>query len=392
MSEKVLNSRLRIVTEMVSNYTGNEPLSAFLKKQFQKNKKYGSKDRTAISDLMYNFYRMAKFGINLPIDVRLTLGMYLFQNDQIQWNEVIYEKTGINNFSQNFSDRLSAVEEKFNLNKDDLFPFLTFFSGNIDKSKFFANLDKKPHVWIRLRKNLLQIQSSLENEGFILNQFQGLPNAYYVKNPKGLEKTNMYLKGQFEIQDLASQMCSEQIEINPAATIWDACAGSGGKSLYLLDRDPELRVTCTDIRSSIIQNLETRMARSGYHDIYTKVLDLTGTEAQNLWPVKWRYILADVPCSGSGTWSRTPEQMYYFKPEQLNDFKKLQQEILKNLTLQLEKNGSIFYLTCSMFKTENEEVTDWAVKELGFSKKREMLFEGYNFGSDTMYFCHLQKS
>ncbi len=392
MSKKVLEHRIRIVKDWTKEFKGEEPLSAFLKKQFQKNKKYGSQDRRKLSDLMYNYYRISRYGINLDEEVRHVLSMYLFQIDDSTWNELITEKLGINEFPEEFSRRLSITDNLFKINRNDLFPFLNHASSSIDKLQFIDHLIDKPHVWIRLRKNLANLQQSLTNEGFQIVPFPKLENAFYVKNPKGLENTQMYQKGQFEIQDLASQICSDHIKVNPGSAIWDACSGSGGKSLYLLDKDPELRVSCTDIRPTILQNLESRMKRSGHTNVNSKVLDINSSEASTYWPNKWKYIIADVPCSGSGTWSRTPEQLYFFDPVDIEKFATLQRNILKNLSQQLEFNGTIFYLTCSLFELENESVTAWAESELGLKIVSEFLLKGYEFQSDTMYFCQLQKT
>ena len=391
MSTKLLEYRIRIVTGWIKEYQGEEPLSAFLKKQFQQNKKFGSNDRKILSDMMYNFYRTGRYGDNFGAELKLLFSLYLFHNNHEVLNQYITERTGISDFPADFKQRLKITDHTYKLSRYDLFPFSNHISEKLDRDNLISSLAGKPFVWIRLRKNHKNLYQNLSHAGYLLTPSTELDNAYFVSNPKGLENTPQYQKGQLEIQDLASQICSSLIKINQGAEVWDACAGSGGKSLFLLDNDPELRINCTDIRPTILKNLETRMQRTGHKNVQTKVMDIADPAAKNYWQKKWKYIVADVPCSGSGTWSRTPEQVYFFNEKEIEKYSNLQKKILSNLSDQLDTNGSIFYLTCSIFSAENELITNWAIENIGFEKKSENLIEGYKMNADSMYFCHLKK-
>ena len=65
-------------------------------------------------------------------------------------------------------------------------------------------------------------------------------------------------------------------------------------------------------------------------------------------------VLIDVPCSGSGTWRRRPEDLLRLKKKDYNNFLKVQIEILNKASLLCNINGLITYITCSIFKEENE--------------------------------------
>src|SRR5579864_8782518 len=47
----------------------------------------------------------------------------------------------------------------------------------------------------------------------------------------------------------------------------------------------------------------------------------------------------DLPCTGSGTWSRTPEALYYFNPETISNYRQRQERILTNVLRRLKPNG-----------------------------------------------------
>ena len=70
------------------------------------------------------------------------------------------------------------------------------------------------------------------------------------------------------------------------------------------------------------------------------------------------YILADVPCSGSGTWRRNPQQKWRITPDSLEDILNRQITILNEVKDLIKKNGFLFYITCSLLKIENDEVVD----------------------------------
>jgi 16S rRNA (cytosine967-C5)-methyltransferase len=102
-------------------------------------------------------------------------------------------------------------------------------------------------------------------------------------------------------------------------------------------------------------------------------------------------IWADVPCSGSGTWSRTPEQLYFFDKGTLTRFKELQRSILQNALQRLRPGGYLLYSTCSVFATENEQQVVWLEDEMGLSCLEQQLFDGSAQHADTLYAALLQK-
>jgi 16S rRNA (cytosine967-C5)-methyltransferase len=101
---------------------------------------------------------------------------------------------------------------------------------------------------------------------------------------------------------------------------------------------------------------------------------------------KFDIIIADLPCSGSGTWARTPEQMYFFKQEKIEYYSSLQKRIVSNLYPYLEKGGLLVYITCSVFKNENEEVVDFILENFDNLRMAKMeILKGYHLKADTMF-------
>jgi 16S rRNA (cytosine967-C5)-methyltransferase len=166
--------------------------------------------------------------------------------------------------------------------------------------------------------------------------------------------------------------------------VWDCCAASGGKSILAYDTLPAIRLTVSDIRESILQNLEKRFRAAGITHYNRFVIDLSVPDPKPRKPV-FDLILCDAPCTGSGTWSRTPEQMYFFKKEKLSHYAKLQMTIVANAAKSLKPGGYFLYITCSVFKMENEGVVDFIREHLPLQLLSATYFTGFDKKADTLF-------
>ena len=78
---------------------------------------------------------------------------------------------------------------------------------------------------------------------------------------------------------------------------------------------------------------------------------------------KFDRVLADVPCSGTGTLSRNPEIKWRLTPEDLGDLQRRQLAILRSALGQVSPGGRLIYSTCSLEREENEENNEWPLSE-----------------------------
>ncbi|HRH61680.1 MAG TPA: Fmu (Sun) domain-containing protein, partial [Chitinophagaceae bacterium] len=101
------------------------------------------------------------------------------------------------------------------------------------------------------------------------------------------------------------------------------------------------------------------------------------------------YIICDAPCSGSGTWSRTPEQLVFFDKEKIENYTLLQKNIVANAIQYLLKGGYFLYITCSVFKKENEEVAAFIQRQLQLVQQQ--VLKGYDNNADTMFAALFKK-
>ena len=374
----------------MSIYKGDEPLSSFLKKYFSANKKFGSKDRKQISNLCYCFFRLGKVIINSSTEEKILTGLFLCsdRSNEIlaalkpEWNEM-YELP--------LNEKLLIINSS--LSVSEIFPWKEELSEGIDHENFCRSFLIQPDLFLRLRpgKGSIVIQK-LKQAGIdfkmISDTCLALPNSSKIDEIIKLDEEAV-------IQDQNSQRTGELIKseilnLKSEISLWDCCAGSGGKSIMAFDIDPKIKLTVSDTRESILANLKKRFNNAGVRNYKSIIVDLSQnkSEIKNLKP---DIIIADVPCSGSGTWSRTPEQPYFFQERKIEEYSKLQKRIVSNAIAQLQPGGSFVYITCSVFKKENEEVAMYIKENFHLQLKQMEVLKGYDKKADSMFVAVFEK-
>ncbi|RYF96656.1 MAG: Fmu (Sun) domain-containing protein, partial [Chitinophagaceae bacterium] len=200
------------------------------------------------------------------------------------------------------------------------------------------------------------------------------------------------------VQDYSSQGVGDLLEQalvklreqpGGARRVWDCCAASGGKSIMAYDIDNSIRLTVSDIRASILINLLKRLRQAGISNYQSFVADLTEGSLQQVKP--YDLIICDAPCTGSGTWGRTPEQLYFFEETAIQKYASLQQNILRTVIPTLRTDGYILYITCSVFKKENEDAVRYLEDNFPLELVSASLLKGYEMKADTMFAALLKK-
>src|ERR1022692_1936562 len=167
--------------------------------------------------------------------------------------------------------------------------------------------------------------------------------------------TLAYREGRISIQDEASQLVA--LLVGRGEKLLDCCAAPGSKTALLARRNPRAKVLATELhphRARLLHNLN-RLA-----NVYVVAAD-----ARHL-PFSLSFtfdrILADVPCSGTGTLTRNPEIKWRLKVEDLHDLQSRQVAILKSALGQLAIGGRLVYSTCSLEHEENDAVVEAALE------------------------------
>jgi 16S rRNA (cytosine967-C5)-methyltransferase len=174
--------------------------------------------------------------------------------------------------------------------------------------------------------------------------------------PTGLQNTDAFKEGDFEIQDEGSQLASLLCDVQPGMAVADVCAGAGGKSLALaaIMKGQGLVDAC-DISSSRLSRMGGRLTRSSTEIVRSHVVGKEGEDWFAQHQSGYDRVLVDAPCSGSGTWRRDPASKWRLTPENLETYKIQQAAILSQAAILVKSGGRLIYVTCSLLAQEGED-------------------------------------
>jgi 16S rRNA (cytosine967-C5)-methyltransferase len=161
-------------------------------------------------------------------------------------------------------------------------------------------------------------------------------------------RSEAYAEGLVELQDASSQAAMAHLDIPHGARVVDYCAGGGGKLLAMAARG-HADWFAHDVAPERMKDLPARAARAGIEATILPTSDLSRVAPFDL-------VLCDVPCSGSGTWRRTPEAKWRLTPDRLAELTRMQAEILDEAASLVAPAGCLVYTTCSVLEVENRAI------------------------------------
>lgn len=169
-----------------------------------------------------------------------------------------------------------------------------------------------------------------------------------------------HAEGLFEVQDAASQYASAALDAAPGQRIVDLCAGGGGKALAIASATGNgADILACDTNRARLRQLPPRAERAGVTRIETRLLD-PGKEAAMLadWRGKADRVFVDAPCSGSGTWRRSPELRWRLTPSRLDRHLADQAKLIDLGAELVAPGGKLLYAVCSIIAREGRAQMD----------------------------------
>ena len=210
-----------------------------------------------------------------------------------------------------------------------------------------------------------------------------------LKTGANIEKMSLYKKGYFYVQDLSSQKAVSILAPKSDERVLDMCAAPGGKTFSMacyMQNKGEI-VSC-DIHPHRVELIKNSATRLGLNIVNPKVNDATKYDADF---GKFDAILCDVPCSGFGIIGRKPD-IKYKEIDDFNELEGLQYSILNNAVNYLNETGRILYSTCTLRKSENEQIVNKFLEEHNdFELKYIHTFLPHIDGTDGFFTALLQK-
>jgi 16S rRNA (cytosine967-C5)-methyltransferase len=390
-------------------YLQNESLpqaDRWLSVYFKQNKQHGKRDRQWLSQYFFAGLRHALFAIYCEEGAD-SLSQYKPPQKILARLRRIPAKQ----FFQSIELRLTASSPTGPESAWHSIPpaFANALQRRADKSwtseqyqHFLTAQDTQPPLWLRLKNAHLlpEILAQLKHNNLTVTEQRKLTHtiALAVSGTKGLYELPAYQQGQFEIQDLGSQMIGDVITPEHAKSyVLDACAGGGGKTMQIAATlNNQGAVYAYDVREYKLPEIKRRAKKGEFVNVRTFAWDWTQPalpspprEIEKMGGFDWA--LVDAPCSSSGTWRRNPDAKWRFDFNGLESLTHLQLQILSQVSKTIRPNGHLVYSTCSFLMEENEDIIEQFLKaHPDFTLLKQALLGCPTENSDTLFVAVLK--
>lgn len=379
------------IENIIGEYKGTLPLSHFLKQYYKQYPILGSRDRRLLSDMAYAWYRCSKaigpHSLSFQDVVNACLFLCGSQQQTIKkflpdaWEPVI---------DTNIGHKLELLKEHgVAIQINHLFAADIELSDHLLVDDWLMNMLQQPSLFVRIVKNEAVLLKVLEAHNISYKQ---IANACYAL-PNNTAVDKLWPDDAYWVQDASSQQTSTHFRPKKNEHWLDCCSGAGGKSLLLKTLEPSIKLSVSDVRKTILHNLQKRFEL--YHLKAPEIFCMDWTSAENIQRQmpgkKIDAIICDVPCTGSGTWARTPEEMYFFDAATLSNTTNLQLTISTHAASILKPGGKMVYITCSVFRQENEMVVQQLIENTGLILEEMNFINGIPIHADCMFVAVLRK-
>jgi len=378
------SGRLESTLEILALHgTDKKPLDQVVHGYFKTRRYIGAKDRQAISATVYGVMRhrascdwwalergLSPLLMNASDAARIRLLAYLWLFEKVARDKIGILFSGEKYAPERLSDKECSIFEKL----PDLKTLPPWVEGEYPewlfpllKRRFGENLKKETHAFLEqapldLRVNTLKATreealESLAQTGLVVAPTRLSPWGLRIKGRENITQTKAFQNGLVEVQDEGSQLIVDLMDVQPAQTVLDLCAGAGGKTLALAALlQNKGRVVATDTAAWRLKRTKERLKRAGAFNV--ELREITSVKDKWLKRQKERFdrVLVDAPCSGSGTWRRNPDQKWNIKREDIQELSELQKSLLEGAAHLVKRDGLLVYATCSLLCEENEDV------------------------------------
>lgn len=389
-----------VLSNLIHIFNEDKKADQVVMQSLKSNSKWGSRDRNFIAENTYDiirWWRLIKFCVEI--------NERKFTSEERFW-EVTggwlcmqgYELPDWPEFSRLDADKILSLYQLKNKSRkvresvpDWLDELGEKEVPDWDHEIHALNQDSTVYLRVNtLKAEKQEVITALEKEGVETEEVDGVPDALSLKKRRKLDHLKSFKKGYFEIQDAGSQQIAEFLKVEPGSYVIDACAGAGGKSLYLaaLMRN-DGSILAMDVEGRKLKELNARARRNGAKIIST---ELVNTQALEKYKEKADFLLLDVPCSGTGVLKRNPDAKWKLKPTFVEEIKAVQYDILTRYTRMLKPGGTLVYATCSLLRSENEEqVSRFLDQNADFELIKEKRVSPAQTGFDGFYMAKMKR-
>ena len=203
-----------------------------------------------------------------------------------------------------------------------------------------------------IERTAVRFNKNVDGEKYLTDNrwnFERTPfyNTFFVN---GFKRNLDFNKGIYTFQSVGSVAICDVVE--SGEKLLDACSAPGGKSVNLADRFKE--VTSFEVHPHRVELINDYKRRMGKDNIIALCKDSSVFDEE--YAEQFDAVLCDCPCSGYGVIKDNPDIKLKRTEEDIKNLNELQYSILENCSKYLKKGGYLYYSTCSIFKSENEDI------------------------------------
>lgn len=396
-----------VVADVCSNFSdGGLPADLLLKRYFQTRRYAGGGDRRFVRDMVFNIIRsygllcaslmaakvehaegegceegLGTMGGAAGVTPRQLLLAYLqlFEPGMLEHltSSDPHGLEGLSSFEEEWLKRLDVATAK--AAAPHLASEVPDWAVAEFERRFHASwqaeaeaLSTRAYLNVRLNPQLSDAAradavAALEADGFRAADYS--PYGFTHSENIRLDTHPLYQSGKVEIQDEAAQIASLLVGATKGSKVIDLCAGAGGKTVFvggLIGASKKAPIYAFDVDARRLEEASKRCKRAGVA-VNTQVLNPLGdsrrVEALKQHAGTADVVLVDVPCTGSGTWRRSPDLRWRQSRQSLAALTALQCQLLSEAACLVKPGGRLVYMTCSLFMCENEDVTARFLRE-----------------------------
>ncbi len=369
MNLLIFKSLIQLLNDFKSS---TYPADSFLSYFFKHQKKLGSHDRANIAEIFYGFIRNKRLIEFLAVtsEIRPCLLIYLvfIKGLSIKSLSSMIDEDELNWLADKKAKKPHNINPEIKLSLPDwLWEKLMSLYGLVQATNIGQSLLEPADLNIRV--NQLKQKKVDEVLAILQKDFSEVKDKIYpthlsklgISLPRGtpINRHHLFKDGSIEVQDEGSQLISLMLNPKRGQMVADFCAGAGGKTLAIADLMKNSgRVYAFDVSDKRLENLKTRLKRSGASNIYPQRIQNENDIKIKRLKHKFDRVLVDAPCTGFGTLRRNPDLKWRYGEKDLIEINVKQLNILNAAAGLCKKGAYLLYATCSILKNENEEIVE----------------------------------
>ena len=328
----VIHKVHEIAAEVIRQTGKDKPADAALREVLKQIKDLAPFDATEIAKTVFIYYR---------------------------WHVWLRDERGVESkmrLALRLDERFRANESNVPLAELRATTVPTWTAEQMDVSDdWLLSLQRQPKLWLRAKRGTAEaLAEQLRLAGTLAPP--GFPDALLYESEEDLFKTPEFHAGEFEIQDIASQVVSLLCDPKPGETWWDTCAGEGGKTLHLSDlMQNKGMLWASDRAEWRLTKLKRRAGRAKVFNYRSAHWD-----GGKKLPTKTKFdgVLVDAPCSGTGTWQRNPQARWTTESNDVRELSAIQKKSLANVASSVKPGGKLIFSVCTLTRAETTEVAE----------------------------------